>query len=93
MFLARTIWQAVTDLIKSAWACCLPKHVGRFAKATSHVFIVEASKDTGFVRKSLQPAASAETLSDCDDDTVKATTITEEWAVLEDMRESLGTSN
>lgn len=35
-------------------------------------------RETGFVRKSLQPAASAATRSLCNDDAVSATMITEE---------------
>ena len=57
------------------------------------ILLLSQSRETGFVRKSLQPAPSAATLSDCNDDAVKATIMTEERKGVEDMRESVETSD
>jgi hypothetical protein len=57
------------------------------------ILLFSHSRETGFVRKSLHPAASAATLSDCNDDAVKATMMTDERKGLDDMRESFETSD
>jgi len=42
------------------------------------ILLLSHSSETGLVKKSLHPAASAAPLSDCNDDAVKATMMTEE---------------
>jgi len=57
------------------------------------ILLLSHSSETGLVKKSLHPAASAATLSDCNDDAVKATIMTEERKGLDNMRESFETSD
>jgi hypothetical protein len=57
------------------------------------ILLLSHSRETGFVKKSLHPAANAATLSDCNDDAVKATMMTDERNGLDDMRESLEMSD
>jgi len=91
MFWACTVWPADTDFIKSG---LLSANIcNALIEPHSMILLLSQSRDTGFVRKSLQPAASAATLSDCNDDAVKATMMTEERKGLEDMRESFETSD
>lgn len=42
------------------------------------ILLLSQTNETGLVRKSLQPAAKAFTLSDCREEAVKATMITED---------------
>jgi len=54
----------------------------------SMILLFSHCSDTGFVRKSLQPAASAATRSVCNDEAVRATMMTEERKGVEGCRDS-----
>jgi hypothetical protein len=56
------------------------------------MIVVEPFERKTFVKKSLHPAASVATLSDCSDDAVKAV-MTDDRKGLDDMRESSETSD
>jgi hypothetical protein len=62
----------ITSGFKSAhiWSALIDPH--------SMILLFSQTRETGFVRKSLQPAASAATRSLCRDEAVKATIITDE---------------
>ena len=57
------------------------------------ILLLSHSSKTGLIKKSLHPAASAAPLSDCNDDAVKATMMTEERVGLDYMRESFEISD
>lgn len=54
----------------------------------SMILLLSHTSDTGFVKKSLHPAASAATRSLCKDEAVRATIMTEDLYGLVDIRES-----
>ena len=54
----------------------------------SMILLFNQTKETGFVKKSLQPAASAATRSLCKEEAVRATMMTEFIYGLEEMRDS-----
>jgi hypothetical protein len=91
MFWACAACPAVTDLTKSGRLSA--NICNALIEPHSIILLLSHSRDTGFVKKSLQPAASAATLSDCSDDAVNATMMTEERKGLEDIRESFETSD
>lgn len=54
------------------------------------ILLLSQTNDTGFVKKSLHPAAKAATRSLCKEDAVKATMITDDlYGLAADVRESV----